>query len=119
MRCPGLAMGSALNILVGTSFAIAASWALGTLLFRKLAIAFHRGEQLLLSFIAGLACLSALVLALRAVNMPRKGANLALELPATVRALLNGAPRQHSAPLPVLRPLSKSGLVRQLIGHSG
>src|SRR5260370_1494874 len=111
-------MRSALNILFGTSFAIATAWALGTLLFRKLAIAFHRGEQLLLSFIAGSACLSALVLALGAVNMARKGAYLALGLPAIVWALLIGAPRQRSAPLPALRPTWKWWLVAVFSGVS-
>src|SRR5260370_16455365 len=96
-------MRSTLNILFGTSFAIATTWALGTLLFRKFAIAFHRGEQLLLSFIAGSACLSAMILALGAVNMARKGVYLALGLLAIVWAIMIGGPRGRADPLPALQ----------------
>src|SRR5258708_24111338 len=104
-------MRSALNILFGTSFAIATAWALGTLLFRKFAIAFHRGEQLLLSFIAGSACLSATILALGAVNMARKGVYLALGLLAIVWALMIGGPRQRAEPLPALQSTWKWSFV--------
>jgi hypothetical protein len=102
-------MRSALNILFGTAFAIATAWALGTLLFRKFAVSFHRGEQWLLSFIAGSACLGAMVLALGAMNMARKGVYLALGLLAIVWALIVwalsiGGPRPSVAPLPALQP---------------
>jgi len=88
-------------------FPIAFAWSLGTLLFRKFALSLHRGEQWLLSFIAGSACLSAIVLALCAVNMARKSVYLVLGLPAIVCALYVGAHRRRAEPLPALQPTWK------------
>lgn len=104
-------MRSTLNILFGASFTIATAWALGTLMFRKFAVSFHRGERWLLAFIAGSACLSAIVIALGTVNMARKGVYLALGLPAIVWVLRIGALRQRSEPLPALQPTWKWLLV--------
>src|SRR5229473_109913 len=104
-------MRSALNILIGTLFPIAFAWALGTLLFRRFTLSLHRWEQWLLSFIAGSACLSAILLALCAVSMARKSVYLVLGLPAIVWALYIGAPRQRGKPLPALQPTWKWLLV--------
>src|SRR5437588_947867 len=112
-------MRSALNILIGTLFPIAFAWALGPLLFRKLAVSLHRLEQWLLPFIAGSACLSAIVLALCAVNMPRKSVYLALGLPAIVCALYVGAPRQRAEPLSALPPTWKWLLIAVFTVVSG
>jgi hypothetical protein len=82
------------------AFTVATAWALGTMLLRKLAIALYALEKQLLAFIAGSVCLSAIVFALCAVGLARKGVFLALGLlainPPATSPLSNETPSSYN-----------------------
>lgn len=68
----------ALSILFGAAFTVATAFALGSLLLRWTAARFSRLESTLLSYILGSACHSAIVFALCATHVARKGVFLAV-----------------------------------------
>ena len=71
-------MPAAINILFGALFTVATSWALGTLLIRRLELRFHALEERLLAFVAGSACLSEIMFVLATLHLVRKGVLLVL-----------------------------------------
>jgi hypothetical protein len=89
-------------ILFGALFTVVTAWSLGMLLFRKLAPSFYDWERRLLAFVAGSACLSAIMFVLSAVKLVHRGVLLALGLAVIGYAAYSGAfrsPRKAFAPL--------------------
>jgi hypothetical protein len=91
-------------VLFGALFTITTSWALGMLLFRKLSLVFHAWEERLLAFVAGSACLSAIMFVLSATRLVRRGVLLVLALAIIGYAAYSGAFRITGKPFP---PLSR------------
>lgn len=71
-------MTPAISVLFGALLAIATSWALGTILLRRLRLPLYRFEEPWLAFVLGAACLSAVVFLLAAVHLAYKGVFLAV-----------------------------------------
>ena len=67
-------------VLFGALFTVATAWSLGMLLFRKLSLVLHVWEERLLAFVAGSACLSAIMFVLSATRLVRRGVLLVLAL---------------------------------------
>ncbi len=91
--------------LFGASLTIATAWALGAILLRKLSVALYRAEERLFSFMLGSACLSAIMFALAALKLARRGVFLVLGLLVVGYAFYSGAHRSegsHFPPLPRL-----------------
>ncbi|HWQ55268.1 MAG TPA: hypothetical protein VN442_16400 [Bryobacteraceae bacterium] len=80
-------MGPNFYILLGPALAVAASIALGRLVVRALRVELHREEELVLGFVVGAACLSALVAAMAAVHLDRRGAFVGLTAVVVALAL--------------------------------
>jgi len=74
-------------ILFGAVFTGSASFALGSLLLRRIGISFHRFESALFTFVAGSGVLSLLVTLLCLVRMAQKGVFLALGAAAIAAAV--------------------------------
>ena len=89
-------------ILFGAAFFIATSWALGTILLRKLGAALYRTEERLLGFVVGSGCLSGIVFALSTVKLASKGVFLALGVAAIGYAVYSGAHRPRGNEFPKL-----------------
>jgi len=90
------------HILFGASFTVAVCWALGTILLRKLALQLYRVEERLLSFIAGSACLSAIIFLLCSLKLARRGVFIALGILVLAWAFYTGAHRAHGKEFPPL-----------------
>ncbi len=96
-------MPEAFHILFGASFTALVSLALGKLLLRRLRLRLYRIEEHLLGFVAGSACLSALVFALAATRLVYKGVLLAtgaLILAVAVRQGVHRGRGESFPPLP-------------------
>jgi len=86
-------MPASISILFGAALTIATAWALGAILFRKLAIAFSRLEYHCLAFVAGSACLSAIDFVLAATHLVHKVILLAIAAASIGYAFFSGAHR--------------------------
>ncbi len=89
-------------VLFGALFTVATAWSLGLLLFRKLALVFHAWEERLLAFVAGSACLSAIMFLLSVTRLARRGILLVLALAIVGYAAYSGAFRRAGKPFPPL-----------------
>jgi F5/8 type C domain/Dolichyl-phosphate-mannose-protein mannosyltransferase len=96
-----------LSILFGTALTVSTAWALGAILIRKLSLIFFCAEERLYSFLIGSACLSAIMFALAAVRLVRKGVLLALAVLAIGYALHLRAHRSRGSALPALPQIWK------------
>jgi hypothetical protein len=92
-------------ILFGALFTAATAWAMGAILLRRFTGIFYRAEARLLAFIAGSACLSAVVFFLCIFKFARRGVFLAVGLAAILYALYSKADRVHTRKFPPLDPL--------------
>ncbi|HMD49290.1 MAG TPA: discoidin domain-containing protein, partial [Bryobacteraceae bacterium] len=84
---------------------VAAAWAMGAILLRGFAGIFYKWEARLFAFIAGSACLSAVVFLLCIFKFARPGVFLAIGLASIGYALFSKADRVHGknfTPLPTL-----------------
>lgn len=99
-------MRSVFYILFGAGFTVATAWAIGTLLIRRLRLAFYKFEAGLLAFIIGSACLSEIMFVLSSVHLVRKWVLLLLGLVAIVAAVRTRS-AVESAALPKLNRLPK------------
>jgi hypothetical protein len=95
-------MPHAFYILFGSTFAVAVCLSCGLLLLRGLRLHFYRGEERLLAFVTGAACLSTVVFILSALGLARKGAFLALGLAIIFAAARCGVFRPLGDDLPPL-----------------
>ncbi len=91
-----------LSILFGCAFTVATSWALGTMLLRRLRLAFYGWEERLLAFLVGSACLSAIVFLLCAAKLAWKALFLVIGLAIIGYALRSGAHRFQGESFPPL-----------------
>jgi hypothetical protein len=91
-----------LAILFGALFTVWTAWALGAILFRRLALVLEAWEERLLAFVVGSAGLSAIVFALSAVKFVRRGVLLVLGLALIGYAGNSGAFRFSGKPFPPL-----------------
>src|SRR6202030_737692 len=89
-------------IFFGALFTVATAWSLGMLLFRRLSLVFHAWEERLLAFVAGSACLSAIMFLLSATHLVRRGILLVLALAIIGYATYSGALRPAGKYLPPL-----------------
>lgn len=92
-------------ILFGALLCVATAWAMGSILLRSFAGIFYKWEARLFAFIAGSACLSAVVFALCIFKFARPGVFLAIGLASILYAAYSGADRVHIkrfAPMPAL-----------------
>ncbi len=89
-------------VLLGRSFTVATAWSLGMLLFRRLSLVLHAWEERLLAFVAGSACLSAIMFILSATRLVRRGILLALGLAIIGYAIYSGAFRSSGKLFPPL-----------------
>jgi hypothetical protein len=71
-------MSPVVNILFGSLLTVAVSWALGTILLRKLSLELYRVEERLLAFVTGSACLSLIIFVLCVLKLAHRGVFLAL-----------------------------------------
>ncbi len=92
-------------VLFGWLFTVVTSWSLGMILFRKLSLTFHKWEERLLAFVAGSACLSALMFVLCVVRLVHRGVLLALAAAILGYAVYSGVFRSLPEKPP---PLSKT-----------
>src|ERR1700733_8594345 len=92
-------------VLFGALLTVAIAWSLGMLLFRKLSLVFHVWEERLLAFVAGSACLSAIMFVLSATRLVRRGVLLVLALAIIGYAAYSGVYRSPDTPLPSLQRL--------------
>lgn len=100
-------MPPAIKILFGAVFTVATSWALGTVLIRRLGLRFHALEERLLAFIIGSACLSEIMFALAALHLVRRGILWVLTgLVVVLAARSRRSPPKDDAP-PALRGIPK------------
>ena len=97
-------MKAALYVLFGAGFTAATSLALGLILIRRLAIRLHGMEERLLAFVAGSACLSAVMFVLCSIQLARKGVFLAVGVFAIAAALRTRA-AVPDTPVPTPLPL--------------
>jgi hypothetical protein len=89
-------MPQAFYILFGAALAVA----LGRLLFLRLSLQFYRGEEYLLAFVPGAACLSVLVFAITALGLAYKGVFLAIGVLTAVVFARKTTQGPMRAPLP-------------------
>jgi hypothetical protein len=89
-------------IFLGALFTVATAWSLGMLLFRRLSLVFHAWEERLLAFVAGSACLSAIMFLLSATRLARRGILLVLALAIIGYAVYSGAFRPVGKSFPPL-----------------
>lgn len=95
-------MPQAFYILFGATFTVAVAAALGKMTLRALGLRFHRQEEHLLAFLAGVPLLSLLVFLICAAGVARKGLFLALGAAVLALAFRTGAHRPRGEPLPPL-----------------
>src|SRR5271154_6653124 len=89
-------------VLFGALLTVATAWSLGMLLFRKLSLVFHAWEERLLAFVAGSACLSAIMFVLSATRLVRRGILLVLALAIIGYAAYSGVFRSSGKLFPPL-----------------
>ncbi len=97
-------------VLFGALFTIATAWSLGMLLFRKLSLVFHAWEERLLAFVAGSACLSAIMFVLSATRLVRRGILLVLGLAIIGYAAYSGSASHHRKTVPAAPAIVALGL---------
>src|SRR5260370_22487283 len=95
-------MWSVIYALFGAPFTLITDWALGSLLLRKFSTSLYRLEERLLAIVTGSAGLSAIVFALCAAGLARKGIYLALGLLVIVSTVWSGAHRPRGERSPAL-----------------
>ena len=91
-----------LAILFGAGFTVLTAWSLGAILLRKLSLALYRTEERLFAFMLGSACLSAIMFALAALHLVRRGVLLALGILAIGYAFYSGAHRSKGHAFPAM-----------------
>jgi hypothetical protein len=91
-----------LAILFGAGFTLATAWSIGAILLRKLRLALYRMEERLFAFMLGSACLSAVMFALSALHLVRRGVLLALGILAMGYAFYSGAHRSKGHAFPAM-----------------
>jgi len=89
-------------ILLGTFLTLITAWALGRVVLRSLGVRLCRLEEDLFAFLAGSACLSAIVFVLCSVHLARKGVFIAVGVAAIGTAYWLGALRPAPDRLPRL-----------------
>ncbi len=87
-------------VIFGALLTVATAWSLGMILFRKLSLVFGEWEERLLAFIAGSACLSAVMFILSATRVVRRGVLLAVAAAIIAYAAYSGVFRAKGKPLP-------------------
>jgi len=92
-------------ILFGALFTVSTAWAMGAILLRGFAGLFYKWEARLIGFVAGSACLSAVVFALCMFKLARPGVFLAVGLASIGYALYSRSDRVHTKSFPPLAPL--------------
>jgi hypothetical protein len=105
-------------VLFGAALTIATAWALGAILVSRLSLALYRAEERLFAFMAGSACLSALLFALASVHLVRRGVLLGLAILAIGYAVYSGAHRSKGESFPPLPRLWKWSFAAVLAGFS-
>lgn len=80
-----------ISVLFGALFTIVVAWSLGLILFRKLSLLFYKWEGRLLAFVAGSACLSAIMFVLSAAGLVHPGVLLVVGLASVAYAATYGA----------------------------
>ena len=95
-------MRAVLAILFGASLTIITAWSIGAILLRKLSLALYRVEERLFAFMLGSACLSAIMFALAALHLVRRGVLLALGILVIGYAFYSGAHRPKGHEFPAL-----------------
>lgn len=95
----------AIPVLFGALFTVATAWALGMLLFRKLSLVLGLWEERLLAFVAGSACLSAIMFVLSATRLVRRGILLVLAVAIIGYAVYSGAFRSTGKRFPPIPKL--------------
>jgi hypothetical protein len=91
-----------LAILFGAGFTVLTAWCIGAILLRKLSLALYRMEERLFAFMLGSACLSAIMFALAAMHLVRRGVLLALGILVIGYALYSGAHRFKGHAFPAM-----------------
>lgn len=91
-----------LGILFGASLTVATSWALGTILLRRLSLALYRFEDRLFAFLVGSACLSTVMFVLASLKLVHKGVLLAVAIVSIGYALYSGAHKPKGEKFPTL-----------------
>jgi Dolichyl-phosphate-mannose-protein mannosyltransferase len=96
-------------VLFGALCTVVTAWSLGMLLFHKLSLVFYKWEGRLLAYIAGSACLSAVMFLLSAVRLVHRGVLAVVAIAIVAYAVYSGAFRSSAKPLPPLPspPLTK------------
>lgn len=94
-------MSDVLHILLGSLFTVAVSFALGSLLLRRLRVKLHRQEAALFAFLAGAACLSLAIFLLCLIHQARRGVLLCLGMAIMIWAFRARRPLGEE-PLPAL-----------------
>jgi len=89
-------------ILFGSTFTVLTAIAVGRLLLERLRLRLHRGEEFLLAFFTGSACLSLIVFLLTAAQLAQKGMFLAVGVLAIGLAVKRGLHRSSGEFLPPL-----------------
>jgi hypothetical protein len=95
-------MRTVLAVLFGATLTLATAWCLGTIVLRKLSLALYRVEERLFAFMLGSASLSAVMFALAALQLVRKGVLLALGIVVIGYAFYSGAHRPKGPEFPRL-----------------
>jgi hypothetical protein len=95
-------MRTVLAVLFGATLTLATAWCLGTIVLRKLSLALYRVEERLFAFMLGSACLSAIMFALAALKVVRRGVLLALAILVIGYACYSGAHRPKGPEFPAL-----------------
>ncbi|HEX5229620.1 MAG TPA: glycosyltransferase family 39 protein [Bryobacteraceae bacterium] len=98
-------MTEVIPVIFGALVTVATAWSLGMLLFRRLGLVFHRWEERLLAFVAGSACLSALMFVLCALRLVRRGVVGVLAAAIIAYAIYSGVFRSPGKTFP---PLAKA-----------
>jgi hypothetical protein len=106
-------MPQAFYILFGAAFTVAVCVAAGRLLFRRLGVPLHRGEETPLAFLCGVPLVSTAIFALAAAQLVYKGVFLALGAAVLVWAWRSKSPVHPSEPFPPLprAPIITLGVV--------
>lgn len=95
-------MTEVIPVLFGALITVVTAWSLGMLLLRKLSLSFYKWEERLLAFIAGSACLSAIMFILSAVRVVHRGVLGVLAAAIIGYAAYSGALRSDAKPSPPL-----------------
>jgi hypothetical protein len=92
----------AIPVLFGALFTVVTAWSLGMLLFRRLSLTFYDWEERLLAFIAGSACLSAVMFILSATRLVHRAILLIVAIGIIGYAVYSGAFGTSKKRLPAL-----------------